>query len=48
MGRVNKKLVNVLLDTGSIHNFVDPGVVQRTGFTVIEEPTFKVDGRRRR
>jgi len=37
LGHVNKKLVSILLDTGSTHNFIDPRVVQRTGLQVSPE-----------
>ena len=41
-GQVNRKPVNVLLDTGSTHNFIDPKVVQRTGLAVDQETSFSV------
>ena len=42
LGQVNKKLVNVLLNTGFTHNFVDPRVVERTGLLVTAEQAFNV------
>jgi len=42
LGQVNRKLVSVLLNTGSTHNFIDPRVVQRTGLTITPELAFSV------
>ena len=42
LGLVNKKPVSILLDTRSTHNFIDPRVVQRTGFVVTPEEIFSV------
>ena len=42
LGPVNKKLLNILLDIGSTHNFIDPRVIQRTGLSVLPDQTFQV------
>ena len=42
LGQVNRKLVSVLLNTGSTHNFIDPRVIQRTGLTITPELAFSV------
>jgi len=42
MGHINNKPINILLDTGSTHNFVDPKVVQRVRLHLIPELSFRV------
>ena len=42
IGQINRKPVSVLLDIGSIPNFVDPGVVKKTGLKVNPEHSFRV------
>ena len=42
MGTINNKPVNILLDSGTTHNFVDSKVVQRTGHKGSHELSFGV------
>lgn len=42
IGTISHQLVNVLLDTGSTHNFIDSSISKKLGLHIIEGRTFDV------